>query len=79
MTAPVVRLSEDVPIADVVDLRVIFGGRAGLAAAVRGISFELRRGETVALVGESGSGKSATALALMRLSRAAARTSRRRR
>jgi peptide/nickel transport system ATP-binding protein len=51
------------PLLKVEDLRVGFGP----TEAVKGISFELRRGETVALVGESGSGKSVTSLALMGL------------
>ncbi|MFN8643220.1 MAG: ABC transporter ATP-binding protein [Candidatus Binatia bacterium] len=51
------------------DLRVSFGA----TAAVDGVSFALRQGETLALVGESGSGKSVTALSILQLLPAAAR------
>jgi peptide/nickel transport system ATP-binding protein len=49
------------------DLQTYFYTRAGLVKAVDGVSFALKRGETLAIVGESGCGKSVTALSLMRL------------
>ncbi len=54
-------------ILEVRDLRISFGTYAGEVQAVRGVSFDLRRRETLAIVGESGSGKSVTAKSLMRL------------
>lgn len=52
---------------EVEDLRVTFDLDAGPVEAVRGISFDLDRGETLAIVGESGCGKSVTSLAMMGL------------
>ncbi|WP_353475354.1 ABC transporter ATP-binding protein [Salipiger sp. H15] len=49
------------------DLQVAFRTRKGEVSAVRGISFELARGERLGIVGESGSGKSVTSYALMRI------------
>jgi len=50
------------------DLSVQFEmGRAGKFTAVDRVSFDLHRGETLALVGESGSGKSVTALSVLQL------------
>ena len=54
-------------ILQVKDLRISFSTYAGEVHAVRGASFELRRGETLAIVGESGSGKSVAARSVMRL------------
>ena len=54
-------------ILEVKDLKVNFKTYAGLVHAVRGVNFELKEGETLAIVGESGSGKSVTSNALMKL------------
>jgi ABC-type glutathione transport system ATPase component len=60
-------MSDAIPLLSVRDLSVSFrqGGRA--TCAVDRISFDIRKGETLALVGESGSGKSCAALSVMKL------------
>ena len=55
------------PVLEVRDLQTYFYTRGGLVKAVDGVSFSLRRGETLAIVGESGCGKSVTAFSVMRL------------
>jgi oligopeptide/dipeptide ABC transporter ATP-binding protein len=52
---------------EVQNLRVSFFTDEGEVRAVDGVSFSIRKGETLALVGESGCGKSVTALSLARL------------
>ncbi|MED3551306.1 ABC transporter ATP-binding protein [Cytobacillus praedii] len=54
-------------ILQVKDLRVSFLSRDLEFEAVRGVSFEVKKGETLGIVGESGSGKSVTARSIMRL------------
>lgn len=49
------------------DLAISFQTRRGEVSAVRGISFDLAKGEILGIVGESGSGKSVTSYALMRI------------
>jgi microcin C transport system ATP-binding protein len=57
----------DTPLLDVRDLRVVFRQDGKDFDAVKGISFSVARGRTLAIVGESGSGKSVTAMSILRL------------
>jgi peptide/nickel transport system ATP-binding protein len=61
------RGTADDVVLEVDDLRVSFGTDDGRVDAVRGISYRVRRGESLGIVGESGSGKSVSSLAVMGL------------
>ena len=52
---------------EVRDLRTSFATHIGDVQAVRGVSFDLERGEAIGIVGESGCGKSVTMMSIMRL------------
>ena len=59
--------AQDEVLLEVDDLRVTFPSEDGNVLAVRGVSYEVRRGEVFGIVGESGSGKSVSTMALMGL------------
>jgi len=60
-------MAASAPLLSVRNLSVTFETPGQLVEAVRGLSFDLDRGQTLALVGESGSGKSVTALSVLQL------------
>jgi len=60
-------MSTSEPLLSIRDLSIAFGYGAREVLAVDRVSFDIRKGETMALVGESGSGKSITALSVMKL------------
>ena len=59
------------PLLDVRNLAVSFSMPDGLVEAVRGVSFTIQRGKTLAIVGESGSGKSVATQTMIGLTRGA--------
>ncbi|SNT76470.1 ABC transporter ATP-binding protein [Paracoccus seriniphilus] len=67
MAAPDTAASAGDVVLSVRDLTIGFRQEGEVIPAVKGVSFHINRGETVALVGESGSGKSVTALSTVRL------------
>ncbi len=60
-------MSNNDVILSIEDLQVSFGTDAGKIFAVDGVSYDVKKGRTLAVVGESGCGKSVTALSILRL------------
>ena len=67
MTGSEVGASDASVLLSVKNLRTSFATDAGTVRAVSGVSFDIRRGEVLAVVGESGSGKSVTAMSIVGL------------
>jgi len=61
------KIMNDQPLLQVEDLCTRFFTQNGVVKAVDGVSYNVNRGETVALVGESGCGKTVSALSILRL------------
>ena len=60
-------MTQETPILQVRDLKTYFFTEEGVGKAVDGVSFDLKRGETLGLVGESACGKSMTCLSVLQL------------
>lgn len=55
------------PLLSIKDLKVSFFNNSGEVKVIRGVSFDLQKGEVLGVVGESGSGKSVTSMSIIKL------------
>src|SRR5512136_80268 len=60
-------MSDNNVLIEIQDLRVVFFVRSGIITAVDGVSFDIKRGQTLGVIGESGCGKSITARAILQM------------